>query len=640
MSSDSRGTHVAGSAPQAGDAQSLRIFICYRREDTSANAGRLADALVERFGRDSVFMDVDTIEPGVDFNEEIDRAIGRCDVLIALIGPHWLDAANARGRRLDDPKDFVRVEIGHALDRDIRVIPTLVGGAQMPEPGDLPSDLTNLAKRNAIELSDKRFRSDLQALLEPLDRIAQLKRSTAAAPVSASLATQPAGQDDLAAVIMRSPTPPASPPTAVTAPPKPVQVRAELAPPAPAKRRRMLPLLAVLVGMALVAGAGAVVLNRIGASHAPSKPTNLTALPSGYAGTWKGSAHEINPAADFAIIMTLQTGPLGSKIGSVQRPSLGGYCQQDLILDKASSESITMSESGGSCSIGQGTKIAASVSGASLSWKEYQGDPSSSNPIATATLSRASTGSIPGTSNLLALPNGYVGTWRGSAHELNPSTDFAIIMTLQPGDIGTKVGTINRPSLGGYCQQDLILDKATTQSIALSESGGSCSVGQGTKVLASLTATTVGWNEYQGDPSSSNPIATATLSQATSGPIPGTPDLAALPDGYAGIWKGTAQEINPPSTFAIVMTLQAGPLGSQLGGIDRPSLGGYCQQVLILDKATSESIVLTESGGSCSVGQGTKIVISLSGASMSWSEYQGDPSSSNPIATAPLTSTK
>src|SRR5439155_19384686 len=158
------------------------------------NAGRVADALVERFGRNSVFMDVDTIEPGVDFNEEIDRAIGQCDVLIALIGPRWLEAASARGRRLDDPQDFVRVEIGKALDRNIRVIPTLVGGAEMTEADELPGDLVKLAKRNAVELTDKRFRSDLQALLEPLDRIAQQKRVSASSN-AAQVATGHARQD-------------------------------------------------------------------------------------------------------------------------------------------------------------------------------------------------------------------------------------------------------------------------------------------------------------------------------------------------------------------------------------------------------------------------------------------------------------
>ncbi len=205
MTGDSSGIDTARSASYEGDVPPLRIFICYRREDTAANAGRLADALVERFGRNSVFMDVDTIEPGVDFNEEIDRAIGHCDVLIALIGPRWLEAANARGRRLDDPQDYVRVEIGHALDRNIRVIPALVGGAVMPEADELPGDLVKLAKRNAIELTDKRFRSDLQALVEPLERIVQQKRDSAHS-TSPQVVTSSARHDDLKTIAARQPS--------------------------------------------------------------------------------------------------------------------------------------------------------------------------------------------------------------------------------------------------------------------------------------------------------------------------------------------------------------------------------------------------------------------------------------------------
>jgi hypothetical protein len=162
------------------DRPALDIFICYRRGDSAGHAGRLADALVEKFGPNSVFMDVDTIEPGVDFVEEIDRAVGHCDVLIALIGPHWLGAADARGRRLDDPQDLVRLEIETALDRKIRVIPALVGGADMPTQDQLPGTLTNLARRNAVELSDTRFRSDVQLLFTTLERIAEKKTTVAA----------------------------------------------------------------------------------------------------------------------------------------------------------------------------------------------------------------------------------------------------------------------------------------------------------------------------------------------------------------------------------------------------------------------------------------------------------------------------
>jgi len=633
----SSGSDAMRFASHEGDPQSLRIFICYRREDTAANAGRLADALVERFGRNSVFMDVDTIEPGVDFNDEIDRALGQCDVLIALIGPRWLDSANAHGRRLDDPQDFVRVEIGHALDRNIRVIPTLVGGAEMPEADELPGDLVKLAKRNAVELTDKRFRSDMQALLEPLERIAQQKRD-AALPAAAALVAPPNRHGESMAVATKQPVPPL-----VTGVPQGVLLADTRAPAPSRKGRRMLPLVAVLVAVALlIAAAGVLALNRRGTNDGASKPRTLLSLPAGYVGSWRGTGHEFSPSADFALIVTMSTGKIGSKVGTIDRPSLDGRCHQDLTLDKATTQSITLTETGGYCGAGAvGTKIVASLSGASMSWNEYQTDPSSGNPMARANLSQAGSGAIPGTSNLLAVPDGYAGTWRGSAHEISPSADYAIIMTMQAGQIGTVVGHLDRPSLDGRCQQDLTLDKATPQSITLTETGGYCgAVAAGTKIVASLSNASMSWNEYQADPSSGNPMASAILSQSSSGTIPGTSNLLALPDGYAGTWRGSAHEISPSADYAIIMTMQAGQIGTVVGHLDRPTLDGRCQQNLILDKATSQSITLTENGGYCgAVAVGTKIVASLSGASMSWNEYQADPSSGNPMATATLATT-
>lgn len=169
--------HPHGSDAIVGlnDQPALDIFVCYRRGDSAGHAGRLADALVDKFGPSSVFMDVDTIEPGVDFVEEIDRAVGHCDVLIALIGPQWLGAADSKGRRLDDPNDLVRLEIETALERKIRVIPALVGGAEMPNQDQLPGVLASLARRNAFELSDRRFRSDVQMLFATLEKIAEQK---------------------------------------------------------------------------------------------------------------------------------------------------------------------------------------------------------------------------------------------------------------------------------------------------------------------------------------------------------------------------------------------------------------------------------------------------------------------------------
>ena len=138
-------------------------------------AGRLVGSMIGSaniLGGINVFMDIDTIEPGLDFVEAIEQAVGSCDALIALIGKHWLTITDDAGRRrLDNPEDFVRLEIAAALARDIRVIPALVQGARMPRSSDLPEVLKMLARRNAIEISDTRFHSDVDRLIEVLDMV-------------------------------------------------------------------------------------------------------------------------------------------------------------------------------------------------------------------------------------------------------------------------------------------------------------------------------------------------------------------------------------------------------------------------------------------------------------------------------------
>ncbi|MCB1909699.1 MAG: toll/interleukin-1 receptor domain-containing protein [Rhodocyclaceae bacterium] len=147
------------------------IFISYRREDTEGHAGRLFEGLRARFGEDSVFMDVVAIEPGVDFRQVIDAKITKCDVLLALIGRQWLSAAGDDGaRRIDQAHDFVRLEIAAALKRGIPVIPVLVQGARMPPAEQLPDDLSDLAFRNAVELTHARWESDLGVMATALAR--------------------------------------------------------------------------------------------------------------------------------------------------------------------------------------------------------------------------------------------------------------------------------------------------------------------------------------------------------------------------------------------------------------------------------------------------------------------------------------
>jgi hypothetical protein len=147
-----------------------KVFISYRRRETAGHAGRLYDRLAEHFGDERVFMDL-RMEPGVDFVETIDAAVGDCDALLSIIGAQWLDMRGADGRRrLDDPDDFARMEVEAALARNVRVIPVLVQEARMPEAEQLPASLAPLARRHAIELSDERWDYDVGRLIEVLDR--------------------------------------------------------------------------------------------------------------------------------------------------------------------------------------------------------------------------------------------------------------------------------------------------------------------------------------------------------------------------------------------------------------------------------------------------------------------------------------
>ncbi len=145
------------------------IFINYRRDDAPGVAGRLYDHLARKFTRGRLFIDVDAIKPGLDFVKQLDTQVSQCDALLAVIGPHWLSATDSKGkRRLDDPHDYVRIEIASALKRDIPVIPVLIDGAEMPAEADLPEDLAPLARRHALELRHTRFASDADAIVSAL----------------------------------------------------------------------------------------------------------------------------------------------------------------------------------------------------------------------------------------------------------------------------------------------------------------------------------------------------------------------------------------------------------------------------------------------------------------------------------------
>ena len=149
-----------------------RVFICYRREDTAAHAGRLYDAMVNRFGERNVFMDVD-MAPGVDFVERITEVVSACQVLIVVMGPSWATVEGEDGiARIADPDDFVRLEVETALRRpEVTPIPVLVSEARMPKREALPPELQSLTRRNALEMSNSRWGYDVDRLNETLDEL-------------------------------------------------------------------------------------------------------------------------------------------------------------------------------------------------------------------------------------------------------------------------------------------------------------------------------------------------------------------------------------------------------------------------------------------------------------------------------------
>lgn len=154
------------------------IFISYRRDDAKHASGRLVERLRQTFSEDQLYLDVDSNDPGIDYKELLSKNLKACKVLLAVIGPSWLTSRDEKGaRRLDSPEDLVRTEIEEALTRDIRVIPVLVDGAQMPSEEDLPPTLQSLASRHAVHLTHERFKSDADDLTRSLAKVVAPSRS-------------------------------------------------------------------------------------------------------------------------------------------------------------------------------------------------------------------------------------------------------------------------------------------------------------------------------------------------------------------------------------------------------------------------------------------------------------------------------
>jgi len=235
------------------------VFISYRREDSGGFAGRIYDRLTGRLGRDAVFFDVDNIPAGLDFVDVLSDRVGKCDALVAVIGKTWNPVKDNRPR-LDDPGDFVRVEIEAALNRGVRVIPVLVDGAAMPRTEDLPDSLKKLTRRQGIEISHTRFDSDVERLTEALSEIEDELRANEGAK------GEPAGKAAAAKDELSRPDAPAA------------------APARSAKPRRLL-LVTLAIAALVLAGAAALIVQQFGARHgspanAPSPAQSNAAVPA------------------------------------------------------------------------------------------------------------------------------------------------------------------------------------------------------------------------------------------------------------------------------------------------------------------------------------------------------------------------
>ena len=160
-----------------------QIFICYRRDDAAGHAGRLRDRLAAAFGDSQVFLDIDQVGIGEDFVARTTSVVESCRVVLVVIGRRWLEVRDVHGRRrIDDPDDYVRIEIATALraDRPIVIVPVLVHGATMPREEDLPDEITALSRRNALAAPDERWHSEIKRLIEKLESVVGVSRVSGA----------------------------------------------------------------------------------------------------------------------------------------------------------------------------------------------------------------------------------------------------------------------------------------------------------------------------------------------------------------------------------------------------------------------------------------------------------------------------
>ena len=174
-----------------------KIAISYRRSDSTVIAGRILDRLAANYGPESVFMDVHSIPYGTDFREYIQTALAGIDVLLVIIGPHWIGDPGTNPTRISDNEDLVRIEVETALKRGVLVIPVLIAGAMMPSASQLPLALKPLAARNAAVVDGGRdFHPHMERMIQAIDQIFPVVPQLRSAPPSLISARSP-GQPEV-----------------------------------------------------------------------------------------------------------------------------------------------------------------------------------------------------------------------------------------------------------------------------------------------------------------------------------------------------------------------------------------------------------------------------------------------------------
>jgi len=165
-----------------------KIAISYRRSDSQDITGRIFDRLVQHFGKDTVFRDIDSIQPGIDFRTQIADALRTTDALLVVVGSAWFGQGKDKASRIDNEADPVRIEVETALKRDIPIVPILVGGTRMPEPNELPQSLRDFAYRHAVTVDGGRdFDHHMEGLVRSLDRMLHVPQGGKAGTTRAAL---------------------------------------------------------------------------------------------------------------------------------------------------------------------------------------------------------------------------------------------------------------------------------------------------------------------------------------------------------------------------------------------------------------------------------------------------------------------